>query len=201
MITENTIITDDFNASIKEFGSMLTEKRRRNLKELMKKNNLSYIPSTSHSSKRANRNIDLMFTNIGGARGETLNTGTSDHWSVMITCENVCFNKNKMFPLVNWKAFEAILALFQDFWLKQQSIEMQADEWYMNYVCFLGALKNRLTKWKEKEKFRPGIAALSHSEAERDKKSEKQILSSEKNMQYIRRDKSVVKSINTRSEN
>ena len=98
-IKENTIITDDFNASIKEFGSMSTEKRGRNLKEWVEKNNLCYIPSTLHSSKRSNRNIDLTFTNIGGTRGETLNTGTSDHWPVMITCENVCFDKNKCFPL------------------------------------------------------------------------------------------------------
>ena len=167
----------------------------------MEKNNLCYIPSTSHSSKRSNRNIDLTFTNIGGARGETLNTGTSDHWPVMITCENVCFDKNRMFPFVNWKVFEAILALLQEFWWKQQGIGMQADEWYMNYVRFLAALKNRLTKWKEKEKFLTRIASLSHSEAERDKKSEKQILPSGKNRRYIRRDKSVVKSINTRSEN
>ena len=34
---------------------------------------------------------------------------------------------------------------------------MQADEWYTNYVRFLAALKNRLTKWKEKEKFRPAL--------------------------------------------
>ena len=98
-ITENTIITGDFNASIKTFGSMSTEKRGRNLKEWVENNNLCYIRSTSHSSKRSNRSIDSTFTNIGGARGETLHTGTSDHWPVMITCENVGFDKNKMFPL------------------------------------------------------------------------------------------------------
>ena len=112
---ENTIITGDFNASTKEFGSMSTQKRGRILKEWVEKNNLCYIPSTSHSSKRSNRNIDLTFTNIEGARGETQNTGTNDHWPVMITCENVCFDKNKMFPFVNWKVFEAILALLQGF--------------------------------------------------------------------------------------
>ena len=58
---------------------MSTEKRGRLLKEWVEKNNLCFIPSTSHSSKRSNRNIDLTFTNIGGAREETLNTGTSDH--------------------------------------------------------------------------------------------------------------------------
>lgn len=34
---------------------------------------------------------------------------------------------------------------------------MQADEWYGNYVRFLAALKNRLTQWKEREKFRPTL--------------------------------------------
>ena len=75
----------------------------------------------------------------------------------MITYENVCFDQIKIFPFVNWKVFEAILELLQDFWLKQQSIGMQADEWYMNYVRLLATLKNRLMKWKEKEKFRPAL--------------------------------------------
>ena len=51
-----------------------------------------------HSSKRLNRNIDLSFTNIGEMKGETLKIGTSDHWSILLTCEYVGFDKNKMFP-------------------------------------------------------------------------------------------------------
>jgi len=70
---------------------------------------------------------------------------------------HVGFDKNKMFSHVNWKTFEAILTLLQEFWIKEQKIGMQADEWYMNYVQFLAVLKNRLTKWKEKEKFRPAL--------------------------------------------
>ncbi|CAF2106824.1 unnamed protein product [Rotaria magnacalcarata] len=156
-IIENTIITGDFNASIKEWGSESSDKRGRNLKKWVEKNNLCYIPSTLHSSKRSNRNIDLSFTNIDEVRGETLKMGTSDHWPLLITCENVGFDKNKMFPHVNWKAYEAILTLLQDFWTNEQNRGMQADEWYMNYVRFLAALKVRLTQWKEKEKFRPSL--------------------------------------------
>jgi len=156
-IIENTIITGDFNASIKEWGSESSDKRGRNLKEWVEKNNLCYIPSTSHSSKRSNRNIDLTFTNIGGTRVETLKIGTSDHWPVIITCENVGFDENRVFPHVHWKAYEAILTLLQDFWTKEQNRGMHIDEWYGNYVRFLAALKNRLTKWKEKEKFRPAL--------------------------------------------
>ncbi|CAF3104235.1 unnamed protein product [Rotaria socialis] len=62
-----------------------------------------------------------------------------------------------MFPHVNWKAYEAILTLLQDFWTNEQNRGMQADEWYMNYVRFLAALKVRLTQWKEKESFRPSL--------------------------------------------
>ena len=110
-----------------------------------------------HSSKRSNRNIDLSFTNIGEVRGETLKIGTSDHWPTLLTCENVGIGKNKMFPHVHWKAYEAILALLQEFWLKQQNVGMTADEWYLNYARFLAALKNRLTTWKEKEKYRSAL--------------------------------------------
>jgi hypothetical protein len=156
-IVENTIITGDFNASIKEWGSTSSDKRGRMLKEWVEKNNLCYIPSTSHSSKRSDRNIDLSFTNIGETKAETLRMGTSDHWPVIITCEKVGIDENKFFPHVHWKAFEAILTLLQEFWIKEQDRERQVDEWYVNYVRFLAALKNRLTKWKEKEKFRPAL--------------------------------------------
>jgi hypothetical protein len=47
--------------------------------------------------------------------------------------------------------------LLQEFWIKEQDRERQVDEWYVKYVRFLAALKNRLTKWKEKEKFRPAL--------------------------------------------
>jgi hypothetical protein len=86
------------------------------------------MPSTSYSSKRSNRNIDLTFTNVGGTRGETLNIGTSDHLPVLITWENVGFDKNKMFPHVHWKAYEAILTLLQEFWMKEQNKGMHVDE-------------------------------------------------------------------------
>ncbi|CAF2139620.1 unnamed protein product [Rotaria magnacalcarata] len=127
-ITKNTIITGDFNASVKEWGSTSADKRGRILKEWAEKNNLCYIPSLSNSSKRSNRNIDLAFANLGGTRGETLKMGTSDHWSIMITCENLVFDKNSIFPHVYWKAYEVILTLLQEFWQKEQIRGMLADD-------------------------------------------------------------------------
>lgn len=124
-VTDNTTITGDFNASIKEWGSASSDRRGRELKEWIEKNNLCYIPSASHSSKSSNRNIDLAFTNIEKVRGETLKSGTSDHWPIIITYENVVWDKNKMFPHVHWKMFEAMLALLQEFWLKVQNRGMQ----------------------------------------------------------------------------
>ena len=156
-IVENTIVTGDFNAAIKEWGSTSSDKRGREVKEWVEKNNLCYIPSDSNSSKRSNRNIDLSFTNIGETKAETLRMGSSDHWPIMITCESMGIDENKYFPHVHWKAFEAILTLLQEFWTKEQEREKQVDEWYINYVRFLAGLKNRLTKWKEKEKFRPSL--------------------------------------------
>lgn len=156
-IIENTIITGDFNATIKEWGSESTDARGKQIKEWIEKNNLCYIPSTSHSSKRSNRNIDLTFANIEETKSESLKLGTSDHWPLLITCENVGFDKSTTFSYVNWKVFEAILTLLQEYWIREQKRGMTADEWYMSYIRFLAALKNRLTKWKEKEKFRPAL--------------------------------------------
>ncbi|CAF4474316.1 unnamed protein product [Rotaria magnacalcarata] len=142
-ITKNTIITGDFNASVKEWGSTSADKRERILKEWVEKSNLCYIPSLSNCSERSNRNIDLTFTNLGGTRGETLKMGTSDHWPIMITCENLVFDKNSIFPHVHWKAYEAILTLLQSFWQKEQTRAMPMDDWCMNYVRFLVALEKQ----------------------------------------------------------
>ena len=35
----------------------------------------------------------------------------------------------------------------------------EADEWYKQYIRFIAAVKNRTTRWKEREKFRPSIPA------------------------------------------
>ena len=75
-------------------------------------------------------------------------------------------------PCVNWKAYEAILTLVQEFWLREQKIGMQADEWYMNYVRFLAALKKQTYKMERKRKIPTSIASLSYSEAKRSEKSE-----------------------------
>ncbi len=78
----------------------------------------------------------------------------------MSTCENVGFDKDNIFLYLNWKAFEAILTLLQEFSIKKQKIGMQTDEWYLNYVRFLANFKNRLKKWKEKEKIPSSITSL-----------------------------------------
>jgi hypothetical protein len=76
---EGTIITGDFNASLKEWNSPSTDRRGEYVKEWMDENNLNYIPSTSHSSKRSLRNIDLSFSNITTISCETMHFGSSDH--------------------------------------------------------------------------------------------------------------------------
>ena len=56
---------------------------------------------------------------MGKVGGERINEGTSDHWTIVITCENVSFDKTNLFSHVHWKIFEAWLALFQEFWMKE----------------------------------------------------------------------------------
>ncbi len=64
---------------MKEWNSPLTDKRGASVKEWIEENNLNYIPSTSHTSKRSLRNIDLSFSNSVDISSETLHFGTSDH--------------------------------------------------------------------------------------------------------------------------
>ena len=54
-VIEGSVITGDFNATVKEWNSPKTDKRGTQVKEWMEDNNLNYIPSTSHTSKRSRR--------------------------------------------------------------------------------------------------------------------------------------------------
>ena len=83
----------------------------------------------------------------------------SDHWPIVMTCESIGYEIRNFFPSVRWHIFEGMLALLQDFWIKEQTIT-SANEWYNNYTRFLVALKNRVTVWKKKEKYRPSRPPL-----------------------------------------
>ncbi|CAF3314472.1 unnamed protein product [Rotaria socialis] len=60
---------------------------------------------------------------------------------------------NRSFLLKEWIEENDLL---YDFWFDlQKSITL--DDWYKLYIRFLGAAKNRVTTWKNKEKFRPAL--------------------------------------------
>ena len=158
-ITQETIITGDFNASLEEWNCPVSDKRGRILKEWIEKNNLIYIPASSHSSKRSLRNIDHTYSNIDGISAETIRFGTSDHWPTVVTCENIGYEIRNFVPHVKWHIFKGMLVLLQDFWIQEQTIT-SVDEWYKNYTRFLATLKYRTTVWKEREKYRPSLPPL-----------------------------------------
>ncbi|CAF1411737.1 unnamed protein product, partial [Adineta steineri] len=155
-IIKNTIISGDFNATVQEWGSPSTDTRGRKLKSWTEDNNLQFVPTTINSSKRSERNIDLTFTNVNGVDSATVIFGTSDHWPAVVTTHNIGFLTNKFFPQVNWNIFQVLLVLVEDFWINKQKLQTP-DQWYENYIRFLAALKNRLTTWREIEKYRPAL--------------------------------------------
>ncbi|CAM4765951.1 unnamed protein product [Rotaria magnacalcarata] len=155
-ISEKTILTGDFNASAQEWQSPMTDARGNQLKKWIEKNNLLFIPGTKNSSKRSDRHIDLIFTNIEDAEAETLNTGTRDHWPIVMKSDRIGFRTDGNFPVVNWTVFQIVLALLQDFWTKESEIQ-DAENWYLNYTRFLSALKNRVTKWSNRNRYRPSL--------------------------------------------
>ena len=155
-ITENTILTGDFNAANKNWNSPLTDTRGEALKTWIEENNLSYTPSTAHSSKRSLRNIDFVFSNMTNISCETTHEGSSDHWPLVVTCQNATFDKSGTFAHTNWKVFEVILTLLQNFWREEQE-RTSTNAWYCQYVRFLVALKNRVTQWKEKARYKPAL--------------------------------------------
>ncbi|CAF4734244.1 unnamed protein product, partial [Rotaria socialis] len=152
------ILSGDFNATVKEWNSPVTDKRGAHVKEWINESNLNYIPSTSNSSKRSLRNIDLSFSNMSTISSETLFFGTSDHWPIVLSCENIFFDTNSFFPHTNWKAFEAVITLLQTFWMEEQK-KNSADEWHKQCIRFIAAVKNRVTHWKERDKYKPSLPA------------------------------------------
>jgi Endonuclease-reverse transcriptase len=155
-LIKGTIITGDFNAVSEDWASQTTDKRGKGLKEWIEENEFIYIPSTAHSSKRADRHIDLTFTNLNTGQSETVFYGTSDHWPVVLTMDSIGFDTHSLFPLTNWTAFQVILALLEDFWTNELRSQ-DHEQWYSSYIRFLAALKCRLTCWKDAKKFRPSL--------------------------------------------
>ncbi|CAM2713798.1 unnamed protein product [Rotaria socialis] len=155
-VINNTIIAGDFNAAAMDWGSPTDDNRSVLLKEWIEENDLLYVKNTFNSSRRSKRNIDHLFTNIRNVKGETIAFGTSDHWPIIYTSNTISYHTHSSFPHTSWKEYEVLLCLLQDFWFDlQKSITL--DDWYKLYIRFLGAAKNRVTTWKNKEKFRPAL--------------------------------------------
>ncbi|CAF4495982.1 unnamed protein product, partial [Rotaria magnacalcarata] len=71
-VVDGTILSGDFNATVKEWNSPITDRRGAHVKEWINESNLDYIPLTSNSSKRSLRNIDLSFSNMSTISSEAL---------------------------------------------------------------------------------------------------------------------------------
>ena len=157
-LVKGTILTGDFNATSDEWGSQSTDRRGNSLKKWIEENELTFIPTNSHSSKRSDRHIDLTFTNLNRVENETIFYGSSDHWPTVLRSQSIGFISSGFFPNIDWTIYQAILVLLEDFWINEQKKET-IDHWYQCYVRFLAALKCRLTRWKEKERYRPSLPA------------------------------------------
>ncbi len=155
-ITKGTILTGDFNATSDEWGSPHTDRRGAYLKRWIEENDLTYIPTSFHSSKRSERHIDLTFTNLNRVDNETVFYGTSDHWPTVLNSHSIGFTASGFFPHIDWTIYKIMLVLLEDFWSNEQKKE-STDVWYQHYIRFLSALKCRLTKWKQIEKYRPSL--------------------------------------------
>ena len=88
-LVRGTVLTGDFNASVEEWGSKSTDSRGARLKKWIEENDLAFSHTTSGSSKRSNRHIDLAFTNLSRVPSETLFYGTSDHWPTLSSSTSV----------------------------------------------------------------------------------------------------------------
>ncbi|CAF3393055.1 unnamed protein product [Rotaria socialis] len=133
-VIEGTILSGDFNATVKELNSPITDRRGAHMREWINENNLNYITSTTNTSKRSLLIIGRFCY----------------HARTFFSIQTV------FFPHTNWKVFEAVLALLQIFWMEEQK-KNSADEWYKQYIRFIAAVKNRVTHWKERDNYKPSL--------------------------------------------
>ncbi|CAF4121009.1 unnamed protein product, partial [Rotaria magnacalcarata] len=131
-LVKGTILTGDFNATSDEWGSQSTDRRGNSLKKWIEENELTFIPTNSHSSKRSDRHIDLTFTNLNRVENETIFYGSSDHWPTVLRSQSIGFVSNDFFPNIDWTIYQAILVLLEDFWINEQKKET-IDHWYQCY--------------------------------------------------------------------
>ncbi|CAF3448489.1 unnamed protein product [Rotaria socialis] len=88
---------------------------------------------------------------IRDAEAETLNTGTRDHWSIVMKSDRIGLQTNGNGPVADWTVFQIVLTLMKYFWIKESEIQ-DAENWYLNCTRFLVALKNRVTKWRNRNR-------------------------------------------------
>ena len=155
-ITDGTLVTGDFNAAYKNWGSPNSDSRGNLLKKWIDENELIFVPSTTKFSKRSERHIDLLFSNLDGVHNETILFGTSDHWPIVTSVRDLGFTSTGSFPHFDTSSYQIILVLLEQFWVNLTEI-VTHNEWYQLYIRFLAALKGRLTSWKSKEKYRPSL--------------------------------------------
>ena len=101
VVDENTIVAGDFNATAEEWNSPTTDARGHQLKRWINTNNLWCISSTKNLSKRSHRHIDLIFTNLINVKTETVLTGSSDHWLIIMSSDKIGIAISEKFPKVN----------------------------------------------------------------------------------------------------
>ena len=134
-IIDGTILTGDFNATHSDWGSPATDSRGNKLRNWVESNSLWFIPSTKNSSKRSERHIDLLFSNLNDVRNETVQLGTSDHWPIVTSIEDIGFPSIGFFPHFDTTAYQITLVLLESFWMHLSTVA-PADDWYLSYVRF-----------------------------------------------------------------
>ncbi len=112
-------MTGDFSATSDESVSQSTDRCDALLKKWIEENELTFVPTTSHSSKRSDRHIDLTFTSLSRVENETVFFSTSDHWPRVLTSQSLAFTSNGFFLHIDWIIYQTILVLLEDFCVRE----------------------------------------------------------------------------------
>jgi hypothetical protein len=118
-IIEGTIITDDSNATVKEWYNPPIYRREQSLVHTID------FPI----SKWSLDNVELSLSNTITISSETLHFSTTGYWLILLVNENISSDTNNLLLLTYWTAFVMVTVLLQTLWVEEYK-KHSIDEWY-----------------------------------------------------------------------
>lgn len=152
-IIDNSCLFGDFNVDLEAKDD---EKSAEKLIEWSTRNMLTPILPDSFTSLRSLRTIDYVFARGSPTTIQVCNEKTTSDHKPLISTVDCEIKESSMGSNTHWKVFQYFLSLTLEFWDNQSKISTM-EEYYVNFITLLDALKTRCTLYFPIKKYRIAI--------------------------------------------